>query len=70
LVAIKNSKCIGWKLYGKCGMPKERLGEFLEEFVFDKYKIHLIILDNAGSHINNYGKDVITESENKYLLEF
>jgi hypothetical protein len=51
-------------------MPKERLGEFLEEFVFDKYKIHLIILDNAGSHINNYGKDVITESENKYLLEF
>lgn len=48
LVAIKNSKCVGWKLYEKGGMTKVRLVEFLEEFVFDKYKNHLIILDNAG----------------------
>jgi len=34
-------------------MIKERLVEFFEEFVFEKYKNHLIILDNAGSHINN-----------------
>ena len=68
LVAIKNSKCIGWKLYEKGGMTKERLVEFLEEFVFDKYKNHLIILDNAGSHRNNYVKDAITESENNYLF--
>ena len=68
LVAIKNSKCVGWKLYEKGGMTKERLVEFLEEFVFDKYKNHLIILDNAGSHRNNYVKDAITESENNYLF--
>ena len=60
LVAIKNSKCVGWKLYEKGGMTKERLVEFLEEFVFDMYKNHLIILDNAGSHRNNYVKDAIT----------
>ena len=67
LVAIKNSKCIGWKLYEKGGMTKEKLVEFLEEFVFDKYKNHLIILDNAGSHRNNYVKDAIINSDNKFL---
>ena len=25
LVAIKNSKCIGWELYETCGMKKDRL---------------------------------------------
>lgn len=49
-------------------MTKERLVEFLEEFVFDKYKNNLIILDNAGSHRNNYVKDAITENENNYLF--
>lgn len=67
-MAIKNSKCVGWKLYEKGGMTKERLVEFLEEFIFGKYKNHIIILDNAGSHRNNYVKDAITESENKYLF--
>lgn len=68
LVAISNSKCIGYKLYEKGGMTKERLVEFLEEFVFDKYKNHLIILDNAGSHNNQYVKNAITNSGNKYLF--
>ena len=49
-------------------MTKERLVNFLEEFLFDKYKNNLIILDNAGSHRNNYVKDAITESENNYLF--
>ena len=55
-------------MYDKGGMTKERLVEFLEEFVFDRYKNHLIILDNAGSHRNNYVKDAIVESENNYLF--
>ena len=49
-------------------MKKERLVEFLEKYVFRKYKNHLIILDNARSHRNNYVKDAITESENNYLF--
>tara|TARA_B100000795_G_C22799549_1_gene441107 strand:+ start:645 stop:1676 length:1032 start_codon:yes stop_codon:yes gene_type:complete len=68
LVAISNSKCIGWVLYEKGGMTKERLVIFLDKFIFNKYKNHLIILDNAGSHKNNYVKDAITNSGNKYLF--
>ena len=68
LVAIKNSKCIGWTLYEKSGMTKERLVEFMEKFIFKKYKKHLIILDNAGSHRNNFVKDAITNSGNNYLF--
>ena len=68
LVAIKNTKCIGWILYEKGGMTKERLVEFMNTFIFNKYKNHLIILDNAGSHKNNFVKDAITNSGNKYLF--
>ena len=68
LVAISNSKCIGWTLYEKGGMTKERLVEFFKIFIFNKYKNHLIILDNAGSHKNDYVKDAIINSGNKYLF--
>jgi transposase-like protein len=68
LVAISNSKCVGYKLYQKGGMTKERLVEFLENNIFNKYKNHLIILDNAGSHNNEYVKSKIINSGNKYLF--
>lgn len=68
LVAIKNTKCIGWILYEKGGMTKERLVDFIKCFIFNKYKNHLIILDNAGSHKNNFVKNTIIESNNNYLF--
>ena len=68
LVAISNSKCVGKELYEKCGMTKERLLEFLEKYVFSKYKNHLIILDNAGSHNNELIKNAISKSGNHYLF--
>ena len=49
-------------------MTKERLLEFLEKNVFSKYKDHLIILDNAGSHNNELIKNAITKSGNHYLF--
>lgn len=49
-------------------MTKERLLEFLDKFIFNKYISHLIILDNAGSHKNTYVKYVITNSDNYYLF--
>lgn len=67
VVAMSNSKCIGYQLYEKGGMTKERMNEFLDKFVFKKYKNHLIILDNARSHQNKYIKDAITKSGNDYL---
>jgi transposase len=68
LVAISNSKCVGKELYEKGGMTKERLLEFLEKNVFSKYKDHLIILDNAGSHNNELIKNAIIKSGNNYLF--
>jgi len=68
LVAICNSKCIGYILYEKGGMTKERLVFFLKKYVFGKYKKHLIVLDNAGSHKNNYVKEAIVKSGNEYLF--
>ena len=49
-------------------MKKERFVEFLEDFIFGRYTNNLIILDNAGSHKNNYVKNAIEESDNKYLF--
>jgi hypothetical protein len=68
LCAIYNSKCIGATLYKEGGMTKERFIEFLEVNIFNKYKNHLIILDNAGSHNNEYVKQAIINSGNKYLF--
>jgi len=68
LCAISNSKCIGATLYKEGGMTKERFVEFLEANIFNKYKNHLIILDNAGSHNNEYVKQAIINSGNQYLF--
>ena len=67
LCAISNSKCVGATLYKEGGMTKERFVEFLEANIFNKYKNHLIILDNAGSHNNEYVKQAIIKNGNKYL---
>ena len=68
LCAISNSKCVGATLYKEGGMIKERFVEFLEANIFNKYKNHLIILDNAGSHNNEYVKQAIINSGNKYIF--
>ena len=67
LVAISNAKCIGWTMFEKGAMNKERLVEFMKEYIFRKYKDHLIVMDNAGGHRNNYVWNAITESGNQYL---
>lgn len=49
-------------------MTKERFVDFIKCFIFNKYKNHLIILDNTGSHKNNFVKNTIIESNNNYLF--
>lgn len=68
LCAISSSKCVGYKLYEKGGTTKERFVEFLQQNIYNKYKNHLIILDNAGSHNNDYVKQAIINSGNNYLF--
>jgi transposase len=48
-------------------LTKERFVKFLEKYIFNKYKNNLIVLDNAGSHNNEYVKKAIIKSKNKYL---
>ena len=69
LCAISNSKCVGATLYKEGGMTKERFVEFLEVNIFNKYKNHLIIFDNAGSHNNEYVHiDFICKNASKRLF--
>lgn len=39
-MAIKNSKCVGWKFYEKGGMTKERLVEFWKNLYLINIKIY------------------------------
>lgn len=69
LSAISNKKCIGWILYEKGGSTKERFVDFLQNSIFETYKNHLIVLDNARAHNNNLVKQVITKVvTNIYIL--
>jgi transposase len=48
-------------------MDKEIFVEFMNEYIFSKYKDHLIIMDNASGDRNNYVWNAIEQSSNKYL---
>ena len=58
----------GWILYETGGSTKERFVEFLQNIIFQKYKNHLLVLDNARAHNNNLVKQAIIDSGNKYLF--
>ena len=49
---VQKTEVEGWELYEKSGINTERLIEFLEKFITEKYKNKLIILDNAPAHKN------------------
>jgi hypothetical protein len=54
----------GWDLYEKGGINTDRLIEFLETYITNKYKNKLIILDNASSHRNQQIKDLVNKHNN------
>ena len=51
--AISVNGVEGWELYEKGGINTERLVEFLQKFITEKYRNKLIILDNASAHKND-----------------
>ena len=55
-------------LYEKGGSTKERFVGFLQNYIFQKYKNYLLVLDNAIAHNNNLVKQAIIDSNNKYLF--
>ena len=66
LVAISNKKCIGWKLYKKGAVNKERFIEFLTDNILSKYKKRLLVFDNASCHRNDDVRNAVLESGNFY----
>ena len=52
----------------KGGSTKERFVDFLQIYIFQKYKNYLLVLDNARTYNNNLVKQEIIDSGNKYLF--
>ena len=69
ICAIKYGKVIGYTLYEKNtgGIDSNKFSEFYNKFIKDKYKNHLIILDNAKFHKSKDVIDNIEKSENKII---
>ena len=66
IFAISVNGVDGWELYEKGGINTERLVEFLEKFITEKYRNKLIILDNASAHKNDTIRDLVNK-HNKLL---
>jgi transposase len=64
--AISVNGVEGWELYEKGGINTERLVEFLQKFINEKYRNKLIILDNASAHKNDTIRDLVNK-HNKLL---
>lgn len=69
LCAISANKVIGWKLYPerKGGVKTTDILEFYDEFIKDKYKNHLVIMDNAVIHKSKIISETIENSKNELL---
>ena len=69
ICAIKYGKVIGYKLYKKDngGIDAIKFNDFYNEFIKDKYKKHLLILDNANFHRSKIVKENIQNSNNKII---
>jgi len=61
IFAISVNGVVGWDLYEKSGINTDRMIEFLETHITNKFKNKLIIMDNASSHRNPRVKEVITK---------
>ena len=61
IFAISANGVVGWDLYEKSGINADRMVEFLEANITNKFKNKLIILDNASSHRNPKVKEVINK---------
>ena len=66
IFAISTKGVLGWELYEKSGINTDRLYEFLETHITNKYKNKLIILDNESSHRNERIKELVNK-HNKIL---
>ena len=50
ICAINSKSVVGYELYEKGRMNSERMIQFIDKFINNKFKNCLIIMDNGGSH--------------------
>jgi len=69
LCAISYNKVIGWTLYEyvKGGLTKQDILDFYNHYINDKYKNHLIIMDNTRIHVSKIIRETIEKSGNNLL---
>ena len=67
LVAISNNGIIGWKLYETGAVNGERFNQFIKDYITNRFRNKLIVMDNAAAHRTNIVKTTITDSGNQYL---
>jgi len=69
LCAICADKVVGWKLYKDItgGLTTQNILEFYDEFINDKYKNYLIIMDNAVIHKSKIIRERIEDNHNHLL---
>lgn len=66
VTAFSSKGLVAFHLYENGGMSGKRMVEFLDTFI-NKFKNHLIIMDNAGSHRNIIVKEKVSLSKNILL---
>lgn len=52
LLAVNSTEIVGWVLYEDGGTNIQRMKDFIAEQITNRYRNHLVIMDNAGSHRN------------------
>ena len=69
LCAISSNKIVGYVLYKdlKGGVKTQNIIDFYNEVIKDKYKDHLIIMDNTVIHKSKIVRQTIEESGNHLL---
>ena len=70
LVAISSNGIVGWILFEKGCVNSERMVEFFQKFIINKFKRHLIIMDNGGCHKSQIVRDIVAKSGNQLQYTF
>ena len=65
--AISRKGVVGWNLYENGGMTSEKMVQFITKFIKNKFKNHLVIMDNGGAHKSNLVKEIVKNSNNTLL---
>ena len=65
--AMTSNGIIGFELYEKGGMNSERMIKFIDNYINNKFKNCLIIMDNGGSHKNKQIAMEIKKTKNRLL---